>query len=78
MLLNALQTNVLYLKCLKLGTSVRETLEKSVRHGEVLEMMYLAADGTVSKRRIKVHQVGEVSFRAYFYYRQRFSTCPCD
>ncbi|WP_060210475.1 hypothetical protein [Sporosarcina koreensis] len=44
---------------------MRNTLEKSVRYGEVLDMMYLAADGSISKRRIKVIQVGEVSFRAY-------------
>lgn len=49
---------------------MRKTLERSVNYGEVLEMMYLAADGTISKRRIKVLQVGEVSFRAYCYLRK--------
>nr|WP_269136021.1 transcriptional regulator [Sporosarcina cyprini] len=33
-------------------------------------MMYLAADGEISRRRIKVLQVGEVSFRAYCYLRK--------
>lgn len=49
---------------------MREELEKSVRYGEVLDMMYMAADGSISKRRIKVIQVGEVSFRAYCYLRK--------
>lgn len=49
---------------------MRKTLERSVDYGEVLEMMYLAADGTISKRQIKVLQVGEVSFRAYCYLRK--------
>lgn len=49
---------------------MRKKLERSVNYGEVLEMMYLAADGTISQRRIKVIQVGEVSFRAYCYLRK--------
>ena len=55
---------------LRRGTSVRKTLEKSVRYGEVLDMMYVANDGSITKRRIKVLQVGEVSFRAYCYLRK--------
>ena len=47
-----------------------EALEKSVKFGVAVDMMYLAADGTISKRRIKVIQVGEVSFRAYCYLRE--------
>ena len=42
-----------------------EQLRKSVRYGELLDMMYMAKDGSVIKRRIKVLQVGESSFRAY-------------
>lgn len=49
---------------------MRKTLDKSVRYGEELDMMYMAADRTISRRRIKVLQVGEVSFRAYCYMRQ--------
>lgn len=49
---------------------MRKTLEKSVRYGEILDMMYVANDGSITKRRIRVLQVGEVSFRAYCYLRQ--------
>ncbi|MFJ7933734.1 transcriptional regulator [Sporosarcina sp. NPDC096371] len=44
-------------------------LVKSVSYGDLLDMMYLAKDGTITQRRIKVLQVGEVSFRAYCYLR---------
>lgn len=57
---------------------MRKTLEKSVRYGEVLDMMYMAADGSISKRRIKVIQVGEVSFRAYCYLRKSKRTFTID
>ena len=49
---------------------MRKTLDKAVIYNELLEMMYMAADGSISKRRIKVIQVGEVSFRAYCYLRK--------
>ena len=48
---------------------MRKQLLKSVEYNESLDMMYLAKDGQISKRRIYVLQVGEVSFRAYCYLR---------
>ncbi|MEK3935905.1 transcriptional regulator [Sporosarcina sp. FSL W7-1349] len=57
---------------------MRKTLEKSVIYGEVLEMMYLAKDGQISKRRIKVIQVGESSFRAFCYMRGSRRTFTID
>ncbi|QTD39547.1 transcriptional regulator [Sporosarcina sp. Te-1] len=53
-------------------------LEKSVKYGELLDMMYLAADGSISKRRIKVLQVGDVSFRAFCYLRESKRTFTID
>lgn len=55
-----------------------KTLKRSVDYGEVLEMMYLAKDGTISKRRIKVLQVGEASFRAYCFLRKSKRTFTID
>ncbi|WP_342537380.1 transcriptional regulator [Sporosarcina sp. FSL K6-3508] len=49
---------------------MRKTLERAVSFGEVLEMMYLAKDGSISKRKIKVLQVGDNSFRAYCFLRK--------
>ena len=49
---------------------MRKTLEKAVKYGEVLDMVYLANDGSITKRRVKVLQVGEISFRAFCYLRK--------
>ena len=48
---------------------MRGQLLKSMEYNESLDMMYMAKDGSISKRRIKVLQVGEVSFRAYCHLR---------
>ncbi len=57
---------------------MRNKLLKSVEHNESLKMMYMAADGSISKRRIKVLQVGEVSFRAYCFLRGSKRTFTID
>ncbi|MHA6258375.1 transcriptional regulator [Sporosarcina sp. CAU 1771] len=49
---------------------MRSKLLNSMERNDSLDMMYLAKSGEVSKRRIKVLQVGEVSFRAYCYLRK--------
>lgn len=49
---------------------MRKTLEKSVRYGLVLDMMYITVDESISRRQIRVIQVREVSFRAYCYLRK--------
>ncbi len=54
------------------------TLNRSVRFGEVLDMMYIAQDGTISRRRIEVIQVGEVLFRAYCHLRKSKRTFIID
>jgi len=62
----------------KEGTGVRNQLVKSLEYKEFLDMMYMAADGTISKRRINVLQVGEVSFRAYCFLRKSKRTFTID
>jgi predicted DNA-binding transcriptional regulator YafY len=57
---------------------VLKLLVKSVEYGDVLDMMYMAKDGSISQRRIKVLQVGEVSFRAYCYKRESKRTFTID
>ncbi len=57
---------------------MRNQLTKSVEYNESLEMMYMAKDGSISKRRIKVLQVGEVSFRAYCFLRKSKRTFTID
>jgi len=58
--------------------SVRSHLLKSMEYNESLDMMYLAKDGQISKRRINVLQVGEVSFRAYCLLRKSKRTFTID
>jgi predicted DNA-binding transcriptional regulator YafY len=57
---------------------VRIQLLKSVEHTQILDMMYMAKDGSISKRRIKVLQVGEVSFRTYCFLRKSKRTFTID
>ena len=73
----ATRTAVLYTDE-KGGTSVRNQLAKSVEYSEHLDMMYMAADGSISKRRINVLQVGEVSFRAFCFLRKSKRTFTID
>ena len=51
-------------------TFVLEVLESTIKYGEMLEVLYMAKDGSISKRRIKVLQGGETSFRAYCFLRK--------
>ncbi|MBO0588180.1 MULTISPECIES: transcriptional regulator [unclassified Sporosarcina] len=57
---------------------MRNQLMKSLEYNEFLDMMYMAADGTISQRRINVLQVGEVSFRAYCFLRKSKRTFTID
>lgn len=53
-------------------------LMKSMDDGVLLDMMYMDKNGAVSKRRIQVIQVGEVSFRAYCHLRKSKRTFTVD
>lgn len=53
-------------------------LIKSMDHDVLLDMMYMDKNGVVSKRRIEVIQVGEVSFRAYCHLRKSKRTFTID
>ena len=57
---------------------MRKTLERAVNCGESLDMMYLAKDGSVTKRRINVLQMGDKSFRAYCHLRKSKRTFVID
>ena len=53
-------------------------LIKSVRYNQSLDMMYMANDGAISKRRVKVLQVNEDSFQAYCFLRRSKRTFRID
>ncbi|WP_438311145.1 transcriptional regulator [Sporosarcina sp. FA9] len=54
------------------------SLVKSIEYNQTLQMIYIANDGVISKRRIKVLQVGEKSFRAYCFLRKSRRTFTID
>lgn len=57
---------------------MRKTLERAVNYGETLDMMYLAKDGSITKRRVSVIQVADASFRAYCHLRKSKRTFAID
>ena len=57
---------------------MRNQLLKSMDYIETLEMMYIDQNRIVSKRKILVLQVGDVSFRAYCYLRKSKRTFKID
>ncbi len=57
---------------------MRNQLIKSMERDVLLDIMYMAKDGSTSKRRIKVIQVGETSLRAYCHLRGSKRTFTID
>lgn len=57
---------------------MRKTLERAVRFGESLEVMYMAKDGSISKRRIKVLHMHKDTCVAYCFLRKAKRTFLID
>ena len=57
---------------------MRNQLIKSMRYNEAVDMMYMAASGKVTKRRINVLRVGEGAFQAYCHLRKAKRTFRVD
>ncbi|WP_153732511.1 transcriptional regulator [Sporosarcina obsidiansis] len=55
-----------------------KTLERAVKYGETLEVMYMAKDGSISKRRVKVLHMHKESFVAYCFLRKAKRTFIID
>lgn len=49
---------------------MRNKLINSMKFGESLDLMYVANSGVISKRRVKVIQIGEDRFQAYCFLRK--------
>ncbi|MBT2581403.1 transcriptional regulator [Planococcus sp. ISL-109] len=45
-------------------------LLKAFKYQQMIEMMYMANDGTISKRRVKILKVSGDSFQAYCFLRR--------
>lgn len=57
---------------------MKEQLIKAMQRDQLLNMMYMAKDGTVSKRRIKIIKIVGNSFQAYCFTRQAKRTFMID
>ncbi|MFX3672854.1 MAG: transcriptional regulator [Paenisporosarcina sp.] len=57
---------------------MKESLLKSVRYGQIVDVMYMAKSGEVTKRRIKVLKLYGESFQAYCFLRNKKRTFKVD
>lgn len=57
---------------------MRDQLVKAMQRNQIVNMMYMAKDGTVSKRRIKIIKVAGDTFQAYCFTRQDKRTFMID
>ncbi len=69
-----MQTNVPVERC----GMMREQLIKAMQRNQLLNMMYIAKDSNVSKRRIKIIKIVGDSFQAYCFTRQAKRTFMID
>ncbi len=49
---------------------MKEQLVKAMQRNQIVNMMYIAKDGSITKRRIKVIKIVGDSFQAYCFTRQ--------
>ena len=54
------------------------SLEKALRYDDVLQVMYLAKDGSISKRKIRVLSIHGKTFTAYCFLRNSKRTFLID
>lgn len=47
---------------------------KAFKHQQFVDMMYMANDGTISKRRVKILKVSGESFQSYCFLRHKKRT----
>ncbi|ALS79879.1 MULTISPECIES: hypothetical protein [Planococcus] len=51
---------------------------KAFNYQQLIDMMYMANDGTISKRRIKILKISGDSFQAYCFLRYKKRTFKID
>ncbi len=57
---------------------MREELIKAMQRNQIVNMMYIAKDGSITKRRVKVIKIVGDSFQAYCFTRQAKRTFMID
>lgn len=64
--------------CVRRVWMMKEQLIKAMQRNQLLNMMYMAKDGNMSKRRIKIIKIAGNSFQAYCFTRQAKRTFMID
>ncbi|MDX1805534.1 MAG: transcriptional regulator [Paenisporosarcina sp.] len=49
---------------------MKDTIVKAMKRQDILEMVYFAKDGNITKRRVKVIKVYQDTFQAYCFTKQ--------
>lgn len=57
---------------------MKEQILKAFKYQQLVDMMYMANDGSISKRRIKILKVSGDSFQAYCFLRHKKRTFKMD
>ncbi len=57
---------------------MKEQLVKAMQRNQIVNMMYIAKDGSITKRRVKVIKIIGESFQAYCFIRQAKRTFMID
>lgn len=57
---------------------MKENILKSMQRGLIVEVMYMAKNGEVSKRRLKVFKIHGETFQAYCFLRNTKRTFKID
>ncbi|SPU38247.1 Uncharacterised protein [Lysinibacillus capsici] len=57
---------------------MREQLVKAMQRNQIVNMMYMAKDGTVSKRRVKIIKVVGENFQVYCFTKKAKRTFMID
>ena len=57
---------------------MKENLLKSMRYGQIVDIMYVSKNGEVTKRRIKVIKIYGDAFQAYCFLRKTKRTFKVD
>ncbi|MDX1701343.1 MAG: hypothetical protein R3250_12040 [Melioribacteraceae bacterium] len=67
-------TNVLIIG----GINVKDSILKSMQRGQIVNVMYMAMNGEVTMRRLKVIKIHGESFQAYCFLRNTKRTFKVD
>ncbi|EGA89312.1 hypothetical protein GPDM_10905 [Planococcus donghaensis MPA1U2] len=57
---------------------MKAQIQKAFKYQQLIDMMYIAKDGSISKRRVKILSMTGDSFQAYCFLRRKKRTFKMD